>query len=136
VHIKGATTPFYLAMSESYHPEWQAQFTNNKIQGFFNGWVPFVKPDTISDDHHFELNGLLNGWYIDIDEHCKQKNLCTQNPDGSYDIELTLEFFPQRWFYLGLLISGTTLVGCIGYLGYDFIRRRRTSPPTVTPRNK
>jgi hypothetical protein len=136
VHIKGATTPFYLAMSESYHPQWQAQFTNNKIQGFFNGWVPFVKPDTISNDHHFELNGFLNGWYIDIDEHCKQKNLCTQNPDGSYDIELTLEFFPQRWFYLGLLISGTTLVGCIGYLGYDFIRRRRTRPPTVTPRNK
>jgi hypothetical protein len=125
VHIKGATTPFYLAMSESYHPEWQAQFTNDKIQGFFNGWVPFVTPDTISDDHHFELNGLLNGWYIDIDEHCKQKNLCTQNPDGSYDIELTLEFFPQRWFYLGLLISGTTLIGCVGYLVYDFACRRR-----------
>jgi hypothetical protein len=137
VHIKGATTPFYLAMSESYHPQWQAQFTNNKIQGFFKGWVPFVTPDRIADDHHFELNGFLNGWYIDIDEHCKQKNLCTQNPDGSYDIELTLEFFPQRWFYLGLLISCATLVGCITYLVSDFIRRRRTIHDTIVdPRQK
>ena len=36
-----------------------------------------------------------------------------------------IEFFPQRWFSLGLLISGTTLLACIGYLGYDFFRRRR-----------
>ena len=35
-----------------------------------------------------------------------------------------IEFFPQRWFYLGLLISGTTLLACLGYLGYDFFRRR------------
>lgn len=132
VHIKGATTPFYLAMSESYHPQWQAQFTNEKINGFFRSWVPWIKPDQIVNDHHFELNGFLNGWYIDINEHCVEKKLCTKNSDGSYDIELTLEFFPQRWFYLGLLISGTTLLGCIGYLVYDAIRRRRQNKQPTT----
>ena len=125
VHIKGATTPFYLAMSESYHDKWQAQFNNEKINGFFKSWVPFVEPDTIPNEHHFELNGFLNGWYIDTKEYCKNKNLCTQNPDGSYDMELVLEFFPQRWFYLGLLISAITFIGLIGYLIFDFVRTRK-----------
>jgi len=127
VHIKGATTPFYLAMSESYHPEWQAQFNNEKINGFLKSWIPFVTPDRIPDEHHFELNGFLNGWYIDTPVYCEQNSLCTKNPDGSYDIELVLEFFPQRWFYLGLLISGTTFVGMVSYLLYDGLRRRRVA---------
>ncbi len=126
VHIKGATTPFYLAMSESYHPQWQAQMNNDKINGKLAGWVPWVKPDRIADDKHFELNGFLNGWFVEPAELCSNENsACTLNPDGSYDMEMTIEFFPQRWFYLGLLISGTTLAGCLGYLGYDFIKRRK-----------
>lgn len=125
VHIKGATTPFYLAMSESFHPQWQAQFNNEKVNGFFDSWMPFVKPDRIIDEHHFELNGFLNGWYIDTAKYCLENDLCTQNLDGSYDIELVLEFFPQRWFYLGLLISSTTFISILGYLGYSFIRSRR-----------
>ena len=112
-------------MSESYHDKWQAQFNNEKINGFFKSWVPFVEPDTIPNEHHFELNGFLNGWYIDTKEYCKNKNLCTQNPDGSYDMELVLEFFPQRWFYLGLLISAITFIGLIGYLIFDFVRTRK-----------
>ncbi len=121
-------------MSESFHPQRQAQFSNEKIGSSqlrrfnllnFRSWVPWVTPDRIADDHHFELNGFLNGWYIDINEHCTTKSLCTKNADGSYDIELVLKFFPQRWFYLGLLISVTTLLSCIGYLAYDFIRRRK-----------
>jgi hypothetical protein len=128
VHIKGATTPFYIAMSESYHDKWQLQFNNSKINGFFDSWIPFVKPDRIPDEYHYKLNDFLNAWYVDTDHYCKNNNLCIKNLDGSYDIEMTIEFFPQRWFYLGLLISGTTLAGCVGYLGYEgvkSIKRRR-----------
>ena len=138
VHIKGASTSFYLAMSESYHDQWQLQMNNKKINGFFNKWVPWVKPDRVSDDQHFELNGFLNGWFVDTAELCQVESYkvhkvesgglnsaCVLNSDGSYDIEMVIEFFPQRWFYLGLLISGTTFLGCIGYLGWDFVRRRR-----------
>ena len=35
------------------------------------------------------------------------KSGCAKNPDGTYDMEMVIEFFPQRWFYLGLLISAT-----------------------------
>ncbi len=47
-----------------------------------------------------------------------------ENPDGSIDIELTLYFKPQSYFYLGIIISGTTLILCLGYLGYVFYRKR------------
>ena len=41
-------------------------------------------------------------------------------------IQLTISFTPQRWFYLGSIISSTTLVGAISYLVYDNVKRRRT----------
>lgn len=41
---------------------------------------------------------------------------CIRNEDGSYDIEMIIEFWPQRWFYVGLVISGTTLFLCLAYL--------------------
>lgn len=67
VRIKGASTAFYLAMSESYHDQWQLQMNNKKINGFFDKWVPWAKPDRIPDDQHFELDGFLNGWFVDLD---------------------------------------------------------------------
>jgi len=117
-------------MSESYHDKWQAQLNNNKVNGFFKSWVPFVKPDIIADEQHFKYMTFLNGWYIDSAKLCQSndggiKNGCTKNDDGSYDIEMVIEFTPQRWFYLGLLISGTTFISLISYLVYDFIKRRR-----------
>ncbi len=139
VHIKGATKPFYLTMSESYHDKWQAELNNNKVQGFFKSWVPFVKPDVIGNDKHFKYMTFLNGWYIDPVELCQVaqpkvgqssieksvKSGCIKNDDGGYDIEMVIEFVPQRWFYLGLLISGTTFVSLISYLIWDFLKRRR-----------
>jgi hypothetical protein len=79
----------------------------------------------IPNEHHFKLDGFLNGWYFDTDKYCKEENLCTKNPDGSYNVEVVLEFTPQRWFYVGLLISGTTLAACVGYLGLGVVRARR-----------
>jgi hypothetical protein len=70
-------------------------------------------------------NGVSNGWYIDTDAYCREQNLCTRNEDGSYDMHLVIEFWPQRWFYIGLVVSGTTLAACVGYLIWDVARRRR-----------
>ncbi len=125
VHIKGATTPFFLGMSESYHDKWQAQFDDANVHGWLNSWSPLAKPHRINDDAHVKLDGFLNAWYIDTSEYCEKQQLCHKNPDGSYDIDMVIEFFPQRWFYLGLGISGTTFAGCIGYLVYDGIRSWR-----------
>ncbi len=138
VHIKGATTPFYLSMSESYHPQWRLAFNDRRVGGWFSSWTPVVNPHAVPDEHHFELNGFLNGWYVDTDAYCNRQALCTRNADGSYDMEMVIEFTPQRWFYVGLIISGTTLIGCLGYLGVAFARRRKNKkiPPSPGERGK
>lgn len=126
IHIKGATTPFFLAMSESYHAQWELQMNNERIQGILNSWWPFAQRQKVNDEYHYKLANFLNAWYVDPQALCENNNsACKINEDGSYDIEMVAEFWPQRWFYLGLLISGTTLIGCVGYLGYDFIRERK-----------
>lgn len=132
--IKGATTPFYLNMSESYHDQWRLMMDNSKVRGKLASWVPWVVPDAIANEHHYKLNSFLNGWYVDTDELCVKQKLCRQNADGSYDMDMVIEFWPQRWFYVGLIVSGTTLIGCLVYLGYAGIkflvlRVRKRKPP-------
>jgi len=79
----------------------------------------------IFDDTHTIVNGYANQWTLDS-EYIKQnfpKEYYKQNPDGSIDIDLVLYFRPQSYFYLGLIISGATLLGCLGYLLYDWRKR-------------
>jgi hypothetical protein len=73
----------------------------------------------VGEQFHYKLNDFLNGWYVDPQALCQSDTAaCTRNADGSVDLEMTLEFFPQRWFYLGLIISSTTLLACLAYLLY------------------
>lgn len=91
------------------------------------GELSYLIEKPIFDDTHKLINQYANGWTIDPDYIKKNfdKSYYKENPDGSIDIELTLYFKPQSYFYLGLIISGTTLVGCLGYLGWDFAKRRK-----------
>lgn len=80
----------------------------------------------IFDETHKIVNQYANQWTIDP-QYIKQnfsKEYYKENPDGSIDVELTLYFKPQSYFYVGLIISGTTLIGCLGYLLYAWRKRR------------
>jgi hypothetical protein len=37
---------------------------------------------------------------------------------------MVVEFWPQRLFYVGAGISLTTLLACLGYLAYDWRKKR------------
>ncbi|MDY6893959.1 MAG: hypothetical protein SVO01_00855 [Thermotogota bacterium] len=126
VHVS-TDEPFFLVFSESYHPQWKAYLDkksfefNDIIASYDNvdvkeakhemkftpGDISYLFADPISDDKHFIVNGYANSWYIE--------------ETGEYD--LTLYFLPQSLFYLGLFISGGTLIGCIGYLLRDWRRK-------------
>lgn len=108
---------------------------NNLSQGHI--WDTWLK-ESLAEKNHFIVNGYANSWWIDLDQvkgsasakamvgkqESKIKSY-TENSDGSIDFELIIEFWPQRLFYLGLLVSGMTLLGCIGYLGYNYIYKRK-----------
>jgi hypothetical protein len=136
VKVENAKAPFFLVFSESYDTQWKAYAEDKGIEfkeiivSYKNVNVKEAKPEMkftpsdilylfakqLPDDNHFIVNGYANAWYINPKEIDK-------NHDGNFTI--TLYFWPQSLFYLGLFISGTTLLGCLGYLGYDWRKRKR-----------
>ena len=126
VIVKNVKEPFYLNFSESYNTGWKVYLGN------FN-WVNVLlgKQNAISDKNHFQTDATLNAFLINPEQVCnvhkinnvyKVGNGCVKNADGSYDINMTLFFAPQAYLYLGLIISGTTLVLVVGYLMFEFGR--------------
>lgn len=122
ISLKNVKANTYLNFSEKYHPDWRLHV------GPFNWFkVLTAKNYFIDGRYHFENDAKLNSFLIDP-EYIKQnfsKDYYKENPDGSIDVELTLYFKPQSYFYLGLIISGTTLFGCLGYLGWDWVRNKK-----------
>jgi hypothetical protein len=137
VKIEEATTPYFLVFSETFHKGWKAyikefpisnfQFPNSDgevIVSYFDGQIQegehknifldreifanaFQKP--IPEENHLLVNAFANAWYID--------------QPGSY--EVTLEFIPQRIYFLGLWVSFISFVFALGYLGIWLIKQRK-----------
>jgi hypothetical protein len=97
-------------------------------QKFFEGEeLSYLWKQPVFEDSHRLVYDYANQWTIDP-EYIKanfDKSMYKENPDGSIDLELTLYFKPQSYFYLGIIISGTTLILCLSYLGYTFYRKRK-----------
>lgn len=105
VQVRGAREPFYLSAKETYHNLWQLHDSTGRV-------LP----------GHAKLNNTMNGWYVEPTDVCESG--CTKNADGSYDFTLAMTFEPQHWFYIGLLVSGVTIVGMGVYAAYDIWRNR------------
>lgn len=100
--------------------------THTKVYDYANGWT--ISKDEIvkyvEDNYSQELS---TQWYPrTLDDGRIDYKYYMQNPDGSIDVELTLYFRPQLYFYIGLIISGTTLAILIISLIVISLRERRT----------
>ncbi|MFH0815005.1 MAG: hypothetical protein V1902_02955 [Candidatus Falkowbacteria bacterium] len=91
-------------VSKNFHGTIQ---NNNLIDGnFYETW----RFNSLANHgSHVKVNGFFNSWIINVDDICAGKTLCQWNPNGTYDMELILEFSPQRLFYYGLATSIATL---------------------------
>ena len=63
----------------------------------------------IPENSHIKVNGYANGWAINVNQLCVMPLACHRNEDGSFEVDLVMEFWPQQTFYLGLALSGLTL---------------------------
>jgi hypothetical protein len=144
-HMKWDNMEQKLDYTEKYNIDFVSDNFQGTIQNdnlpsgsIFETW--FKNP--IDDNkNHLEVNGYANSWVMDTDKICgaptssalrapspykgEGDNVCVKNTDGTYDFEMVVEFWPQRLFYIGLGISGTTLLACIGYLIYDWRKRKK-----------
>jgi hypothetical protein len=128
-HTKWADNKEAFDYNESYKIDFISKNFQDTIQNdnladghFYETWF---KTPVDGNLNHQMVNGYANSWDIDPQAICLNNPKCVKNADGSYDLELVIEFWPQRLFYIGLFISGTTLVGCLGYLGWDFVKRKK-----------
>jgi|GEM_PF-5417646 len=136
VEIENAFQPFFLILSESYNPGWKAYVEDRSVKfsepiveypyvnvkevmndryRFTPEDLLFLFSEPLDENYHFKANGYANAWYIDPKEIDKDR-------DGNFTI--TLYFWPQSLFYLGLIVSGLTLIVCTGYLAYNWKYRR------------
>lgn len=89
-------------------------------------WETYFEKQSIGENNHFVANGYANAWIISPEALCQSNNNCLKNSDGNYELELVVEFWPQRLFYLGLIVSSLTLVGVIGCLVYNKKKSKAT----------
>ncbi len=89
---------------------------------FYETW--FSKP--IQADHQV-VNGYANSWIIDPSSICSFNKSCIKNEDGSFDFEITVEFWPQKLFYIGVGISTITVSTILILLAFGFLRKRKIS---------
>jgi LysM repeat protein len=117
---------------------------------FFEGEeLSYLWKKPLRDDHHSLVNDYANGRSLDLnqktindpssetylDQGLREGRIRT-SPEGeageseweqwSYQVDLVLYFRPQSRFYLGLAMSGITLLSLLWRLGRDWVRRRKT----------
>ena len=112
INLENVKDAFYLNFSENYHQSWKlraGEFKWYKVLTEKNYFLP--------NKLHFKNEAGLNFFYFDPKINCSSQIVspCQQNPDSSYNIDLTLYFKPQSYVYLGLLISTATFLICLTY---------------------
>ena len=135
VLVKNAKQPFFLVFSEAYHSQWKlyiedkpfkfkqiiAEYPLARVKEAKHDWYSFTPSDIMflfktpaaNETLHFVANGYANAWYVD-------PRVFDRDGDGCFTI--IIYFWPQSLFYLGLFVSGATLLCCFGYLVYDWYR--------------
>ena len=145
LRIRGAHGRFPLVFSESFHQNWllyQRPYTSHTIEPKDGVYISDTLFNTTQNDtlptgslyetwftsmqkHHVRevarathsvANISTNAWIIDTDAFCTPSMYCHQNANGTQDMELIIEYFPQRIYVIGLIISGITLFGGAGIL--------------------
>ncbi len=96
---------------------------------FHTGWKLISSSNDSLSVKHFAVNNYENGWQIDVDSYCSQAGVCSVNSDGTYNLDFTIEFTPQRWFVIGLSISGMTFSVIILYLFWVYFSNRQNPIP-------
>jgi|GEM_PF-815218 len=115
VDIKSVHGIFPLIFLENYNKWWRVYLDTSDDNGsVFQTW--FQKP--VSDKNRLVANGYANGWLIDSKDLCANKGSCQKNTDGTHDLRLIIEFWPQRLFYLGFFFLGAAFFAAIIYLIY------------------
>lgn len=88
----------------------------------------------VFESTHTLVHDYANGWTINANDVIQYfpPDSYIVNDDGSVTVYLTLYFRPQSRFYLGLGVSGLTLLWLLSWLLRDWKHKRNNSNPNTT----
>jgi len=124
VSVYGAEGKVPLILNQTFHNQWRVysvpleNVSESKVSqvNFLAAWFETIKMSEIPARSHLMVNGWANAWTINVDEVCQPEGICLTNQDGSKDFNLIIEFHPQRYFYLGALVTLFTLILSLSYI--------------------
>ncbi len=91
INIQDATQPYTLFLAQNYSPEWKIQVQRTK-----------TKNKDLLGSSHFLASGETNGWQINPEDVGNETNYV-----------LVIEYWPQRLFSIGGIISILTIIFCL-----------------------
>lgn len=96
--IEQASKPFYLVFSESFDKNWKL----------------YINKTLVEEKNHMMANGYANAWKIDVN----------QDDNDLTAFDLTIEYYPQKLFSIGLFVFKITVIGCLGYIIFNILRKK------------
>ena len=112
----------YIHFTDAYHPQW-------KLRIGTVAWLPsLIFTDYfLPDNNHFQNDTHGNSFFIDHDYILQNipAGSYKRNDDGSIDIDVSLYFYPQSFFLLGLVTSAGFLIVSLLFLVYKAIVQLR-----------
>lgn len=84
---------------------------------FRNGNPLNIITDKQVSSSHFVYDTFQNGWDVDPQYVCNiSPKSCEKKDDGSYNISLIIEYWPQRLYYIGRAISFTVFILLLSFM--------------------
>ena len=109
INIPPGTTEKYLYFTDTYNEGWKLRI------GKFNWFLALFNKDYfISSNIHEESDAMLNSFYLETNNINNTQN---------QEVTLTLYFYPQSYFYIGLIISGLTALISLVILIINFKKK-------------
>jgi len=119
--FQNVKSDFWLTIPESFNPNWKIINPKNNWQDLFPLENNFLQVTPIPTN----LN--QTSWQINLDYLCGQENKCQKNADGSFNFDLRIEFWTQRWLNVGLIISVSTFAIAILALVFIYFQNKTKS---------
>lgn len=142
INVNGATEPFILVFNQTFHNKWKLFMHERpvavnletekdpaqKLQlALWSTWKDRGNKIEVGD--HFVANGYANAWIIpplqDLRIGGQETAPGKENTERDH-FQMVLEFKPQALYEAGLIVSTVTLLGCLSYLVYNKVRRRKS----------
>jgi len=130
VQVK-ARKSFWLIFSESFHPGWKAyirQSSGSRSQRINFEWLAVLSAlrdwgSKMEIKEHYPVNGYANAWWVPVGQSQAKTKEQESSPS---EFEIIIQYTPQRWLEIRMVVSLIILVGGVGYFAFRF-RQRRTA---------